>query len=56
MLSISKGARLGLVILFAALLGACGGPVAPGDRELLPRDYEPPPIDGFPSTEPPSRI
>lgn len=56
MLSIWKAPRIGLFLLAAALLTACSGAVDPGDRELLPRDYEPPPIDGFPTQAPPSRI
>lgn len=36
-------------------LAACGGPIDK-DRPPLPKDYQPPPIDGFPDTGPPKRI
>ena len=48
-----------LAVVFAlvvtTMLSACGGSIDP-ERRPLPKDYEPPPIDGFPSTKPPSRI
>ena len=46
---------LGALAVVAAL-AACGGTVDPGDRAPLPPDYEPPPIDGFPEHQQPSRI
>ncbi|MEM9724499.1 MAG: hypothetical protein AAF909_03430 [Pseudomonadota bacterium] len=47
--------RVALGVAVVAGLAGCGGAVDP-NRPPLPRDYSPPPIDGFPDTDLPSRI
>lgn len=55
-----QAARPGVRPLTACLIlglavSACGGPVDP-NRPPLPRDYEPPPLDHDPATDPLKRI
>ena len=45
-----------LAALLLALAAGCAAEVPAGQQKPLDRDYEPPPIDGFPDTSPPSRI
>ena len=48
--------RLLTALLLLSLATGCAEKVAPGQQKPLGRDYQPPPIDGFPSDAPPSRI